>query len=114
MDLDARTSCLRAVTLVARNARLCASVDPVSDTYKSAVASAVRVGERAAGYFKTMKGDHAPHERQVRVVGDALEEAEICVRQLVSGLTDADDLALQAEKIERAVARAERLIAAPG
>jgi len=53
-----------------------------------------------------MKGEHAPHERIIRVVNAALVEAQICVRQLRAGLIDSDDLAMQAEKIERAVVRA--------
>lgn len=63
--------------------------------------------ERAARYFSDMKGEHATHERAVRVVNAALVEAQICVRQLKAGLIDSDDLAMQAEKIERAVVRAE-------
>jgi intracellular sulfur oxidation DsrE/DsrF family protein len=107
VDLDARTSCLRAVRLVARSARLCASIEAASDQYKASVAAAERMVERAAAYFSTMKGSHEPHEKQVRVVNAALVEAQICVRQLRAGLIDSDDLALQAEKIERAVVRAE-------
>jgi hypothetical protein len=107
VDEDARSSCLRAVRLVARSARLCASVDRVSDQYKTAVESAERMLERARKYYGEMKAGHAPHERVVRVVNAALVEAQICVRQMAAGLIDQDDLLCQAEKIERAIVRAE-------
>lgn len=71
------------------------------------MAAVERMAERAAGYFAAMKGSRETHEKQVRVVNAALVEAQICVRQLRAGLIDSDDLALQAEKIERAVVRAE-------
>lgn len=63
--------------------------------------------ERARKYFMAMKAGHAPHERIVRVVNAALVEAQICVRQMAAGYIDSNDLLCQAEKIERAVVRAE-------
>ena len=113
MDQDARSSCLRAIRLVARSARLCASVDRLSEQYQNSAASAERMAERAQRYFADMKGEHALHERSVRVVNAALVEAQICVRQLQAALIDPDDLAMQAEKIERAVVRAEGLTTPP-
>jgi len=107
VDPDARSSCLRAVRLVARSARLCASVDRVGYQYKAAVESAERMLERARKYYTEMKAGHAPHERAVRVVNSALVEAQICVRQMAAGLIDSNDLLCQAEKIERAIQRAE-------
>lgn len=113
MDTDARTSCLRAIRLVARSARLCASVESFSDQYKNSAAGAARMADRAAKYYAEMKGEHEPHERIIRVVLAALVEAQICVRQLQAALIDSDDLAMQAEKIERAVVRAEGLSTPP-
>lgn len=109
MDDDARTSCLRAVSLVARSARLCSAVAAGSDRYRDSVESAERMVIRANKYYLEMKDGHAPHERAVRVVNAALVEAQICVRQMQAGLIDSNDLACQAEKIERAVVRAEGL-----
>ena len=107
MDLEARSSCLRAVQLVARSARLCASEDRRSDRYLNSVASAERMLERAQKYYSAMRDGHESHERAVRVVNAALVEAQMCVRQMRAGIIEADELAMQAAKIERAVARAE-------
>lgn len=123
MDPDARASCLRAILLVARSAHLCATelgrlTDPrsvedrgvgtgvLSDRYKESAGSAARMVERAERYYREMRAGHESHERAIRVVNAALVEAQICVRQLQTGLIEPNDLAMQAEKIERAVVRA--------
>jgi hypothetical protein len=107
MDLDARSSCLRAIQLIARSARLCATIDPKSSQYQTAIDSAQRMSDRAQGYYVTMRGDHDPHERPVRLVGTALAEAMQCVLTLSGGFVDGPELEQIARKIERAVTRAE-------
>jgi hypothetical protein len=114
MDLDARLSCLRAVRLVVRSARLCASVDQGSAQYQTAVESAERMVARADKYFAEMRVGHAAHERCVRVVLAAVVEAKTVVRWLTQETPHPDDLALQAEKIERAIDRAEEFTVPPG
>lgn len=98
---------------MARSARLCASLDRVSSQYKTAIESADRMLERARKYYQEMRAGHAPHERAVRVVNAALVEAQMCVRQMQAGFIDQNDLLCQAEKIERAIVRAEALSTPP-
>jgi|ERR1043166_3487950 hypothetical protein len=107
MDLDARSSCLRAVRLIARSARLCSAIEQGSEQYQTAVDSAERMLGRADGYFTEMRVGHAAHERVVRVVLAALVEARTVVTWLTKETPHPDDLSLQAEKIERAIERAE-------
>lgn len=107
MDLDARSSCLRAVRLVARSARICASVPADSEQYRTALETAERMHGRADKYFSEMRVGHAAHERVVRVVLAALTESKVVVTWLTLETPHADDLSLQAEKIERAIERAE-------
>lgn len=92
---------------MARGARLCATTPADSEQYRTAVDSAERMLGRADKYFAEMRVGHAAHERSVRVVLAALAEAKAVVTWLTVETRDADDLALQAEKIERAIERAE-------
>lgn len=109
MDFDARASCLRAVRLVARSARLCSSVPEGSEQYRTAAESAERMLGRADKYFAEMREGHASHERAVRVILAALVEARTLVTWLMRETPHQEDLSLQAEKIERAIERAEAL-----
>ncbi len=128
MDEVARDSCLRCVRLVARSARLCATVtrvsaeggdapleiDGESPQYKTACASACRMLIRAQSYFDTMAAGHALTERPVRLVATALAEARQCAAVLaLPGLTEPEDLERMAEKIERAIDRAAPSILPP-
>lgn len=106
MDIDARESCLRAIRIVARNARLCAVTDRDSRQYFAAIESCQRVLVRAQSYHETMRREHAPHERVVRQVTTALVEARQCALALAGRLADPEDLEAMAGKIERATARA--------
>lgn len=63
--------------------------------------------ERADKYFDAMSDGHATHERAVRVVLAALLEARTLVTWLTKETPHPDDLSLQAEKIDRAIERAE-------
>lgn len=113
MDTDARDSCLRAVRLVARNARLCASIDRMSPQYLSAVESSERMVERAQNYYNTMKQGHELTERAVRLVATALVEARQCAVALGARLAEPEDFEAMAGKIERAITRAEGLSTPP-
>lgn len=106
MDLCARDSCLRAIRLVARSARLCAAVGKSTPQHLTASASAERMLGRARGYFRLMQEGHRPTERVVRLVSTALTHAEECVLALTSAESDPDDLLFLAEKIERDIERA--------
>lgn len=106
MDNDARESCLRSVRLIARSARLCATISAESPQYRTAAESAQRMVERAQGYYNTLRQGHEATERVVRLVATALVEARQCVLALTSGFVDAEDLEAMAGKIERAADRA--------
>jgi L-aminopeptidase/D-esterase-like protein len=107
MDAEACQSCLRAVRLVARSARLCAVTDPESPQYAAAVDSALRMIDRAQSYFKSAKGERASTEREVRLVLTAVVEARSIVTALASSSPlDTEDLQRMAGKVERAIARA--------
>lgn len=107
MDAEAQSSCLRAIALVARSARLCAVTDPGTPQYASAVDSAARMIDRAQHYYDSAKGARAPTEREVRLVLTALVEARAVVTALTSAIElDTEDLQRMASKVERAVARA--------
>ena len=113
MDQDARTSCLRSVSLVARSARLGASFALGSSEYKSAFDSAERMLARADRQYGLMRAGHAAHERQVRVVRAALDEARGCIRVMSELELDENEIVLQAEKTERAVERAGAVTSLP-
>jgi hypothetical protein len=106
MDNDARDSCLRAIRLVARNARIAASVDRMSTQYAHALESADRLIERAQRYYLTMKQGHQETERQVRLVLVALVEARQLTLAMAGASTDPEDLDQAAGKVERAIDRA--------
>lgn len=106
MDNAARESCIRAVRLIARSARLCATIDSATPQYAAASESAQRMVDRAQGYYNTMRQGHEATERVVRLVATALVEARQCVLALTSGFVDAEDLEAMAGKIERAADRA--------
>lgn len=107
MDEDSRSACLRAVNLVARSARLCATVDPDTDQYRTSVESAERMIERAQSYYDRARNGHASTERLVRLVNTAVVEARAIVTALVSTLpVEPEDLVRLADKVERCIARA--------
>jgi hypothetical protein len=107
MDAEACQSCLRAVALVARAARLCAVTDVHTPQYTTAVDSATRMIDRAQSYFKTAKGERQSTEREVRLVLTAVVEARAIVTALTSAVElDTEDLQRMASKVERAIARA--------
>jgi hypothetical protein len=107
MDPEARQSCLRAVALVARSARLCAVTDTHLPLYITSVESAERMIGRAQSYFAAAKGDRSPTEREVRLLLTALVEARAIVTALTSARElDTEDLQRMASKVERAIARA--------
>ncbi len=86
---------------------MCGSVERGSEQYKTARDSAERMLGRADGYFVEMRIGHEVHERAVRVVLAALVEARTVVVWLTKETPDETELLLQAEKIERALDRAE-------
>ncbi|HMG12892.1 MAG TPA: hypothetical protein VK571_06945 [Gemmatimonadaceae bacterium] len=86
---------------------MCSAIERGSEQYQTAVDSAERMLGRADGYFTEMRVGHAAHERVVRVVLAALVEARTVVTWLTKETPHPDDLSLQAEKIERAIDRAE-------
>jgi hypothetical protein len=107
VDAEARQSCLRAASLIARSARLCAVTDPQAPQYTSAVEAAARMAERAQSYFNTARGDRDLTERDVRLVLTAVVEARAVVTALKSPIElDTEDLERMAGKVERAIARA--------
>lgn len=107
MDLEARHSCLRAVALIARNARLCAVTDTHLPLYISTVESAERMIGRAQSYFETAKGERSTTERDVRLLLTAVVEARAIVTALTSARElDTEDLQRLASKVDRAIARA--------
>lgn len=107
MDAEACQSCLRAVRLVARSARLCAVTDVHTVQYASAVDSATRMIDRAQSYFNSAKGLRKSTEREVRLVLTAVVEARAIVTALTSAVElDTEDLQRMAGKVERAIARA--------
>lgn len=106
MDQDARESCLRAVRLIARSARLCATIDPESPQYRTALESAERMIERAQNYYNVMRAGHLSTERVVRLVATALVEGRQCVLALACRRAEPEDLEAMASKIERAIDRA--------
>lgn len=114
MDVEAHETCLRAVRLVARSARLCAVTDTFASQYKTSVESAGRMIDRAQSYYERAKAGHAPTERNIRILGTAVVEARAIVTALTSGIElDSEDLERMASKVERAIARAGGLGPAP-
>lgn len=114
MDDDARSACLRAVNLVARSARLCAAVETTSSQYRTSVDSAERVIDRAESYYNQARAGHASTERAVRLLSAAI----VCARAIVSALhssiePEPEDLVRMAEKLERAIIRADPAAAPP-
>lgn len=107
MDLDSHAACLRALKIIARASRLCAGLDPVSIEYLRSSEGAERSIERAQSHYDSMRVGHAGHERPVRFVGTAVAEARACVKALTESLAEPESLDRFANKIERAVARAE-------
>lgn len=110
MDPEARQSCLRAVALVARSARLCAVTDTHLPLYSSSVDSAQRMIDRAQSYFDCARGERATTERDVRLLLTAVVEARAIVTALTSARElDTEDLQRMASKVDRALARATTL-----
>lgn len=110
MDEDARSACLRAVNLVARSARLCATVEPESEQFRKSVESAERMMERGQSYYAQASTGHAPTERVVRLLSTVLVEARAIVTALRSPMpVEAEDLERMASKVERGIARAQGL-----
>lgn len=107
MDEDARSACLRAVNLVARSARLCATTEVATDQYRKSVESAERMIERAQAYYDRARAGHASTERLVRLLNTAIAEARQVVTALRSPMpVEAEDLERLASKVERSIARA--------
>lgn len=114
MNAEAHEACLRAIQVIARSARICATSEIGSTAYTNAAQSSERVITRARNYYSTASEGRLPTERPVRLLQTALVEATAIVTTLASPLeTEPEDLERMASKVERAIARCTPLLPPP-